>query len=48
MKTYLEIGLPNLLANWLEFVGFDICAFLAASIGVNEEAAMVVIMNFLA
>ena len=48
MKTYLMIGLPNLLANWLEFLGFDILILLAGRIGVNEGAAIVVIMNFLA
>jgi len=47
LQVYLQIGLPNLLANSLEFLGFDIASFLAAYLGVNEEAAILVIMNIL-
>ena len=33
------------MSNSLEFLAFDLASFLAAILGVNEEAAMIVIMN---
>jgi len=36
LKNYLYIGLPNMLANSLEFLGFDTTSFMAARLGVNE------------
>ena len=48
MKTYLGIGVPNAMSNMLEFLGFDLASFIAAILGVNEEATVIVVMNFLA
>ena len=45
LKAYLKIGLPNFLSISLEFLSFDLASFLAGTLGVNEEAAMIVIMN---
>ena len=45
LKAYLKMALPNFLSNFLGFLAYDTASFLAALIGVNEEAAMIVIMN---
>jgi len=47
LKNYFYIGLPNMLDFGLEFLGFNTTTFMAAGLGLNEQATIIVIMNIL-
>lgn len=45
-RTYIEIGLPNMLTLIIEFISYEVTVIYMGQIGVENQATQIVLLNF--